>query len=528
MRELGIRYYGEKSLKLVTASQMRSIDSNTINLGIPGIVLMENAASCVVREIYADYPDLIAFSVVVVCGKGNNGGDGFVVARHLMNLGAFVQTVLVGESSDLKGDALTNYAILNNMGAHVLEIQTDSELPILREFLSRSKLVVDALLGTGIQGSVRGIYKDVIYMINQAERPVVSVDVPSGLNSDTGSIGGICVRAHKTVTFGLPKVGLMTFPGVDYVGELVIGDIGIPDKVVQNENITTNLTTCYDVEHTLRPRKRDAHKGDYGRVFVVGGSTGLTGAVVLSATAALRIGAGLVTVGVPAKLHDILEVKLTEAMSIPLSDCGDGTLDASAARRILEFSNNCDCVAIGPGLSKTESTTQVVSKVLCKLECPCIIDADGLNCLSGDLGVLKQCKAQVVLTPHPGEMSRLTRVAISEIQKNRLSISLEFAKENNVILVLKGARTVVASPGGLAYINPTGTPGMATGGSGDVLTGTIAGLIAQGIDPFMAAVTGVYVCGRAGEVAAEEKGECGLIAGDIVRKIPLVVKGLRR
>lgn len=528
MRDITVRYYGEKSLKLVTASQMRSIDSNTINLGIPGIVLMENAASCVVREICADYPDIAGFSVVVVCGKGNNGGDGFAIARHLMNLGAFVQTVLVGESSALRGDALSNYVILNNMGAHVLEIRTDSELPILRESLSRSELVIDALLGTGIQGSIRGIYKDVIDMMNQSEHPVISVDVPSGLNSDTGSISGICVRAHKTVTFGLPKVGLVTFPGVDYVGELVVGDIGIPDKVVQDENITTNLTTCYDVERILSPRKRDAHKGDYGRVFLVGGSTGLTGAVALSATAALRIGAGLVTVGVPAKLHDILEIKLTEAMSIPLCDYGDGTLDASAAERILEFSSMCDCVAIGPGLSKTKSTIQVVSRVLHKLECSCIVDADGLNCLSEELSILKQCKGEVVLTPHPGEMSRLTGLSISQIQENRLGISLEFAKENNVILVLKGARTVVASPGGLAYINPTGTPGMATGGSGDVLTGVLAGLVAQGIDPFMAAVTGVYICGRAGEVAVEEQGECGLVAGDIVRKIPLVVKGLRR
>lgn len=528
MTEMRVRYYGERSLKLVTASQMRSIDSNTITLGIPGIVLMENAASCVIKEICADYPDIAGFSVVVVCGKGNNGGDGFAIARHLMNLGAFVQTVLVGESFALRGDALSNYTILNNMGAHVLEIQTDSELRILREFLNRSELVVDALLGTGIQGSVRGIYTDVIHMINQVEHPVISVDVPSGLNSDTGRVSGVCVRAYKTVTFGLPKVGLVTFPGVDYVGELVIGDIGIPDRVVQNENITTSLTTCCDVERTLSPRKRDAHKGDYGRVFIVGGSTGLTGAVVLSATAALRIGAGLVTVGVPAKLHDILEIKLTEAMSIPLCDYGDGTLDASAAERILEFSSTCDCVAIGPGLSKTESTTQVVSEVLCKLECPCIVDADGLNCLSQDLGILKQCKAQLILTPHPGEMSRLIGLSISQIQEDRLSISREFAEENNVILVLKGARTVVASPDGLAYINPTGTPGMATGGSGDVLTGVLAGLIAQGIDPFMAAVTGVYMCGTAGEVAVKEKGECGLIAGDIVRKIPSVVKGLRR
>lgn len=528
MKDAGLRYYGEESLKLVTASQMRSIDSNTIKLGIPGIVLMENAACCVVKEILADYPDLTEVSVVIICGKGNNGGDGFAVARHLINLGAFVQTILVGKSSDLKGDALTNYEVLNNMGVPVIEIQTDSELSILKEYLDRAGLLVDALLGTGIQGTVRGIYKDVIDVMNDAKCPVIAVDVPSGLDSDTGCINGVCVKAYKTVTFGLPKIGLVTFPGAEYVGELIIGDIGIPDKVVQDESISTNLTTRRDLERIFKPRKRDAHKGDYGRAFIVGGSTGLTGAVVLTANAALRVGAGLVTVGVPATLHDIFEIKLTEAMSVPLSDYGDGTLDVGAVRKILEFAEDCNCVAIGPGLSKTRGTVQVIAEVLSKLECPCVVDADGLNCLAHNLDVLNQCEAPVILTPHPGEMSRLTELSISEIQENRLDISRQFAAEKKVILVLKGSRTVIASPDGTVYINPTGTPGMATGGSGDVLTGTIAGLIAQGVDAFVSALAGVYICGKAGEAVVSEKGEYGMVAGDIVERIPSVVKDFEK
>lgn len=528
MEDKRVRYYKEESLKLVTASQMRNIDSSTINMGIPGIVLMENAASCVVNEICADYTHVAALSVVVVCGKGNNGGDGFAIARHLINLEASTKVFLVGKASELKGDALTNYTVLRNMGISVYEIQNDADLCELKESLEGARLVVDALLGTGIQGSVSGLYASVIGIMNQTGCAVIAVDVPSGIDSDTGNVCGICIRAYKTVTFGLPKIGLMTFPGAEYVGELVIGDIGIPDKVVQDEKISTNLTTWNDVRRIFRPRKKDAHKGDFGRVLVIGGSTGFTGAVVLAATAGLRVGAGLVTAGVPTRLHDIIECKLTEAMSIPLGDRGDGTLDVSAVERILEFSRMCDCVAIGPGLTKTDSTIQVVFNVLQEVECPCVVDADGLNCLSENVDVLKKCRTQVILTPHPGEMSRLTGLPIHDIQKDRLNVARRFAQEKNVIMVLKGARTVIASPDGSVYINPTGTPGMATGGSGDVLTGAISGLVAQGIDPFMAAITATYICGRAGEMAETENGEYGLIAGDIIEKIPLVIKDLRR
>ncbi len=516
------RYYGEQWLKLVTARQMGEIDSKTIEMGIPGIVLMENAALSVIDEIYADFPDV--GHITVVCGKGNNGGDGFAIARHLINKGANAHVFLIGgKEPNLTGDALANYEILKNIGVKVDLVWDRKSLALLEESMGETELIVDAIFGTGIKGDIRGIYADVINRVVEADAPVMSVDIPSGLNGDTGQIQGLSIKAYKTVTFGPPKIGLVAPAGIDCVGELVIADISIPDLVVQRMKTNTYLTTARDVNGLFPKRKMNSHKNNYGHAFVVGGSTGFTGAISLTAQSTLRTGAGLVTVGVPETVHHIIELKLTEPMSIPLPDKGNGTLNYDALDLISRFSLKCNCMAIGPGMSNTNDTAKLMKDVIGQLECPCIIDADGLNCIADDVEVLKQASAPLIVTPHPGEMSRLTDISASNIVNNAIEITREFAQEFGVIVVLKAARAIVASPSGDVYINTTGTPAMATGGTGDVLTGIILGLLAQNTDPVHSAIAGAYLCGLAGEIGQSIKGEYALIAGDIIDNIPWAI-----
>ncbi|UWV47216.1 NAD(P)H-hydrate dehydratase [Acetivibrio thermocellus] len=514
-------------MKVVTPVQMREIDSYTINkVGIPGIVLMENAAVRVTDEILKDYGSLVNKNIVLLAGKGNNGGDAFAIARHLCNKGANTVVFILAAKKDISGDARINLDILENMGVETVEVLEGNDLTDMEKRLERADLVVDGIFGTGLKGGVKGFRGNVIKLVNQKNKPVIAVDIPSGVDGETGEIEGECIKAYKTVTFGYPKFGHFLHPGCEFVGELVVADISIPDSVAQNFDIKSYVTDKETVSRLIPGRKADSNKGDYGRVLIITGSTGMTGAGCLAGTASLRSGTGLLYLGVPKTLSFIYECNLTEAVTLPLEDENKGFLTKECIPMLLEYMEKMDAVAIGPGLSTKEDVEDVVFSVVENCKVPMVIDADGLNLISRNLPVLKKARAPVVLTPHPGEMARLTGLSIGEIQKRRVGTAREFSEKWGVTTVLKGAKTVVASYDGRVFINPTGNSGMSTGGTGDVLTGIIASFIGQGLDPVDAAVAGVYLHGLCGDRVANVKGEHGLVAGDLAEEIPYAIKSL--
>ncbi len=479
-------------MKVVTAQEMRQIDEQTIGeVGIPGIVLMETAATAVFSSIQENYPECRHVGIII--GKGNNGGDGLALARQLAHAGYTVQIVLVSPPERFTGDALTNLHVARRLGLPIIEALSKSELMKLDKEIVSWDLIVDAILGTGLRGGVDGHFKDVIDRLNLANRPIVAIDLPSGLNADTGAAEGACIRADRTVTLGLPKRGILLHPGAQRVGELEIADIGLPRSVVESQNIKVNLTQPRHVANWLPSRPAYSHKGTYGRVFVLAGSTGMTGAAVLASQAALRAGAGLVTLGIPESLNPIVEAKLSEVMTAPLPETTDASLALTAKPQILKLiEQTAPVLAIGPGLSQHPETVALIRSVAREIDCPTVIDADGLNALaeaqidrspsqSNVNNTLSSLPSQTVLTPHPGEMARLTGLSVSDIERDRIGVAREFAGEHGVTLILKGVPTVIAFDTGEVWINSTGNPGMATGGMGDVLTGLIAGLMAQGV-----------------------------------------------
>lgn len=512
-------------MKVANCEQMREIDRMAIEeLGIPGIVLMENAAFKVVEQIKESLGDIAYKSIIIFCGKGNNGGDGFAVARHLFNMGANVLVVLLGEKKDIKKDALTNFSTIEKLGVKIVEVKDDTHLEEIAASLYLCDLVVDAILGTGTKGRIDGVISDVIQLINFSGRHTISVDIPSGINGDTGDVLGECVSADKTVTFALPKLGLYSYPAADYVGKLTVADISIPHSIIQAQNININIVDKEYIKGLLPVRRRDSNKGDYGRNFVIAGSEGMAGAAAMTSLACLRTGSGLVTLGTPRAVSGILAAKLTEVMVLPLEDDGRGVLSEKSTITVIDKANRSDVVVLGPGLSGNESIASITQAVLRESYTPVVVDADGINALSTNINVLKQCKCPVILTPHPGEMSRLTGLPIQKIQADRIEIARSFAQEWNVYLVLKGARTITAFPDGSIYINNTGNPGMATGGTGDVLAGMIASLVGQGVFIGDAAVAGVYLHGLSGDIAASSKGEYSLIATDLINAIPSAIQ----
>ncbi len=457
-------------MKLVTTEQMRSLDRAAIDdYGIPSVVLMENAGRAV-AEAAAQMLDGPG-RVVVVCGRGNNGGDGFVAARHLSNRSVPVEVYLLAAVDDLQGDAATNCHIAQQMNLPICE---SPDPAVLEAALSSADLIVDAILGTGISGAVRGPAKAAISAINQSPARVLAVDIPSGISGDTGQVMGVAVQADRTLTFGLPKIGHYCYPGRDHCGEIELVDISLPAALVAAADLPTNLTTSQDVAAMLPPRWADMHKGDAGRLLIVAGSPGMTGAAAMAGLAAVRSGAGLVTVGIPASLNAILEVKCTEVMTLLLPETAHGSLAPEARDEILKFAESCDAVALGPGLSQ----------------------------------------------PHPGELSRLIGQSVADIQQDRVTAARQAAQELQCVVVLKGAGTVIADPSGEVWVNPTGNAGMASGGVGDVLTGVIGGLLAGGGNVMEAAISGVYCHGLAGDLAEEYCGQRALIASDLLVQLP--------
>ena len=516
-------------MKVVTAAEMRQIDQDTIEgIGIPGIVLMETAGSAIVHAIEQHYPT--CQRIGILAGKGNNGGDGIVIARQLAHTGRDVHLFLVSPQESFTGEAHINLQIAKNLRLQIEEILTGREIPLNQ--IASCELLVDAILGTGLHGTVRDPIATVINAINGLSSPILSVDLPSGLNADTGHPLGTCVRADRTVTIGLPKRGLLMHPGAELAGKLEVVDIGFPEQVVDAQDIKVNWTTATQATQWMPSRPPASHKGSYGRVLLVAGSTGMTGAAALASEAALRAGAGLVTLATPEHLNPILEGLLPEVMTLPLPETDAGSLAVSATSTILDFAERTRSVlAIGPGLSQHPETVSLVHQLLREnleqsLGLRIVADANGLNALSQTKEIITLLGKEAVLTPHPGEMARLTNTPVSTLETDRVGTAQQYASEHGLTLVFKGAPTVSANASGDVWINSTGNPGMSTGGMGDVLTGIIAGLMAQNVSSESAAALGVYLHGLAGDIAVEVLGMHGLIASDVLKTVPQAIASL--
>ena len=507
-------------MKVIAAETMQELDLKAITaFGIPGLTLMENAGRCCTDEIIAKFGQSKEKRVVVFAGKGNNGGDGYVIARMLAEKGWNVNVFVLGERGQINGDAAFNLQHLDP--AFVIFCPAEEQLPtLLREKILNSDVIVDALLGTGLNNNVSGNYCEVIELINASAKPVVAVDIPSGVHGTSGKIMGDAVQARITVTFACAKLGQVLFPGAGQIGRLVTADIGIPNELLDNApgyDFLDAATVC----PLLLRRDRQAHKGHFGHCLIIAGSTGKTGAAALSANSAVRSGSGLVTLAVPASLNQILEVKTTEAMTFPLPDSDLGYLGDSALPVIRKLLIGKDTLAIGPGLGSHPATSSLVRALIESADVPMVIDADGLNALAEDIGVLKRKRSSaVVLTPHPGEMARMLGVSVSELEDRRIPAAQEFARDFDVYLILKGARTIIAAPTGEIAINGSGNPGMATGGMGDVLTGIIASLLGQGYHAWDACRLGVFLHGYAADLVAKNKGEIGICATDVQEMLP--------
>jgi ADP-dependent NAD(P)H-hydrate dehydratase / NAD(P)H-hydrate epimerase len=514
-------------MKVATAELMRKLDQRAISeFGIPGMVLMENAARGIINTLFRSFPDLLTSRIGVLAGRGNNGGDGLAVARYLANRGISCRVFLFAAHEEIKGDASANLGILKRMGVAVQEVLNLEEWEGQKALVGSSDLLLDGIFGTGLKGPVEGFFREIIESVNSLKKPVVAIDIPSGLDADSGQVLGACIQARITVTFGLAKRGLLVQPGVQAAGRVVIVDISLPALAVDGEKIQDYLIEGADFSPYLPPRKPEAHKGQFGHLFILAGSPGKTGAAALVSQAALRVGTGLITLGVPESLNSILEEKVTEVMTEPLPETREKTLGLSAQQRIYELCSRKTALAVGPGLSLNSETIRLVQQLVRKSPLPAVIDADGLSALAGKLEILRKNQKELILTPHPGEMARLAGISIEEIQRDRFEVARGFAKEYGVILVLKGSRTLVASPGGEVFINPTGNPGMASGGMGDVLTGMIGGFLAQGLPVLEAAKLGVYLHGLAGDYAVFLKGERGIAATDLAELAPEALNAL--
>jgi len=509
-------------MKVLTAAQMREVDRRTIEMGVPGAVLMENAGSRVVEFLEERFSPLGDQRIVVFCGKGNNGGDGLVVARQLFERyrPQVLSVVLVAAPEEMKGAAADHYRRLIETGC-----------PVLRELAPDPQgvtLVIDALLGTGLSGPAKGEMLDSIRRINSgfARAKIVAVDIPSGLASDTGRTLGECVHADYTVTFTAPKVGQVLPPNCEYVGELCVRAIGSPPELFEkDDSIFLSLVEPAQFRHLFAPRPPASHKGSFGHVLIVAGSYGKTGAAAMCGMAALRAGAGLVTVASSERAIPTIASHAPELMTEPLPETANGSISVRAfdSGALTEIARNKTVLAIGPGLTTDPQTVAVVRRALHEFVQPMVVDADGLNALAATewLGD----KRLRVLTPHPGEMSRLVKKTVAEIEQDRVGIARTLARERKVHVVLKGYRTVLAFPDGRVWINPTGSPAMATGGTGDILTGLIAGFLAQfPQDAEQAIAAAVYLHGLSGEIGAAALGEKCLIATDLLRYLPAAME----
>lgn len=513
---------------LVTASEMQGMDRKTIEeFGLPGRVLMENAGKGATQIFLKRFDPLSSRKVGILAGRGNNGGDGFVIARYLAQKGLGVTVFLLAHRSRVRGDAAENLALLKSLDILVVELPDQKSFSTsIKINILHQDILVDAILGTGLKSDVKGYFKKIIEFVNGLNKPVFSVDIPSGLNSDTGQPCGVCVRAHTTATFAYPKTGHILCPGADYSGNLEVVDIGIPLHVAEEVSPGQHLLTPEMIRSYIQPRPSDAHKGNAGHLLVIAGSEGKTGAAAMTAVSAMRVGAGLVTLGIPRSLNRILETQLVEVMTCPLPETATGALDEFSFDTIQTLLDKKKCLAIGPGLGTSIGTGKLIHKILRQGRITIVIDADGLNHLAEHIELLKGIGPSVILTPHPGEMARLMRTSVDAIQTDRINCARRFATKFNVHVVLKGAKTVIAHPDGPVFVNPTGNPGMASGGMGDVLTGMIGGFVTQGYPIESATHLAVFIHGAAGDFLAKKNGPIGYLATDVMKALPNQIKDL--
>jgi NAD(P)H-hydrate epimerase len=502
-------------MRVLNAAQMRDADRRTIDeIGIPSLVLMENAGRQAVAAMEAMYSDLTDREVAVLCGRGNNGGDGFVVARTLIQRGVDVSVFLFGRVADVRGDARVNLEILGRLGVTVVEVADSQAWELHFSEVSDCTLIVDAIFGTGLNAPLSGLIESVVADVNASGIPIVSLDLPSGLSADSCDPIGPSIEAGLTVTLGAPKIPLVLPPAETRAGDIVIADIGIPVEIFESvDGPRVELLTRSMMRELIAPRTADSHKGDYGRVLIVAGSLGKTGAAHLAAVGALRSGAGLVTIATSAACLPIVAAMGPEYMTEPLRDTEAG-LHSDGVEQLLDIAR--DVIAVGPGLGQAPATREFILQLVDRATMPLVIDADGLNAFSEVPDRLTGREGRdLIITPHPGEMARLVRMTIEEVQSSRLEIARNFAVAHHVYVVLKGHRTLIATPDEKIFINPTGNPGMATGGTGDVLTGMIAAWLAQLLDAEAACKLAVYLHGMAGDLAEADEGEVAMTSADV-------------
>lgn len=508
-------------MRILTAEAMREVDRAAIeDLGIPSLVLMENAALGVVAAIGEAFGE--TESAAVFCGPGNNGGDGLAVARLLSVRGWDVRIVLVTGGRELSADAAVHLGICRKMELPVREVETEDDLPEALEDAAECDLLVDALFGTGLARPLTGVFAQAVEAMNELPIPCVAVDLPSGLSGSRAEPFTPHVQAALTVTFAAPKVAHVFPPAADAVGEMVVTDLGIPSNLVEDveeEAGDLHLLRGEEIAELLPPREAGTHKGDYGHALLVAGSNGKAGAAILAARSIVRAGAGLVTVAVPEPIVQTVDLGSIESMTLELPSSPAGQITEAAVDAVLDAAEGKAVLALGPGLGQEPATADAIRRIVLDGPLPLVLDADGLNAFAGRAGELAERRSETVLTPHPGELGRLLGIPTAEVQADRIAAARRAAEETGAIVVLKGSLTLVAS-GRAVFVNPTGNPGMATGGSGDVLTGLIAGLLAQGLDALDATLLGVYLHGLAGDIAAEFQGEVSLAAGDLIDALP--------
>ncbi len=501
-------------MKLLYSQQMREMDRYTIDvLGVPSTLLMTNAAEHVAKAALEALED--GGTAVVFCGSGNNGGDGVAAAAYLIKKGMTVRAILTGRREKMTADTAEMERRLNELGGILEDFQDAADI---EHAVNHCDVVIDAMFGIGLNSNLRGNALEAVRLINASGARVISADIPSGVETDTGMILGDAVKADVTVTFAQPKVGHFTEPGCVCCGDMRVVDIGIPPDLIENVQIDCQAVMPGDI--TLPRRRRDTHKGDYGRALIVAGSVGYSGAPVLAARAATSAGAGLVSLGVPEAIYTIAAVKCTEEMAFPLPCSDSGALSGPALDVILERLKTCDVCLVGPGLGRSEAVGRIVCELVRQSRIPLVLDADGINALGGNIDILDEAGCPVILTPHPGEFRRLG----GDLSSDRVSAARAFASSHGCILVLKGHRTVTALPDGTAYINTTGGPAMAKGGSGDVLAGMITALAGQKFPLKDAVLAAVYLHGSAGDICAERLGEYAVTASDIIRALPEAMK----
>lgn len=510
---------------VVTAAEMRQLDQWTITRHrTPGAVLMQRAGEGAAAILVDRFPEVRDGRVIVVAGRGNNGGDGFVIARTLRRAGVAVEVILLARAPDVTGDAAAALELWRAAGGRYREAPRESDLVSLRDELATATVVVDAIFGTGLKRPVEGRHARAIEAMRDCGRPVFAVDLPSGLDADRGVPLGVAVRAEATATFGFLKFALASYPGLDRAGVVDVVAIGIPSEAIAAVAPRVWLQAKDEVAPLVPHRARDAHKGTTGHVVIVAGSLGHTGAARLAARASLRSGAGLITLAGPSSLNAVLSSGGDEWMTAAISDAGGHVrFVPSEVRRILADKR---AVVVGPGLGTHPAAARLVHAIVRESTVPVVVDADALTCLVDHLALLRRAHAPVVVTPHPGEMARLIGTDAATVQADRLGTARRFAESQGCIVVLKGARSLIAAPDGQVWINPTGNPGMASGGMGDALAGMLGALLGQRIGAIDAARLAVFAHGFAADRVAERQGEIGMIASDVIDELPRVWKEL--